>query len=77
MIIRRKVKIPHRIGKKEKPAKEISISGITNNKEKRRQPSSENYNRRATSFSNLKQNINTNLFHNNIINNKHVTKKKL
>ena len=75
MIIRRKIKIPNRIGKKEKPQKEISISGITNNKEKRRHPSSENYNRRATSFSNLKQNINTNLFHYNIINNRHVTKK--
>ena len=68
-IIRRKIKIPNRIGKKEKHHKEISISGITSNKEKRRPPSSENYNRRATSFSNLKQNINTNLFHNNIINN--------
>ena len=73
MIIRRKIKIPNRIGKKEKPQKEISISNITNiisNKEKKRHPSSENYNRRATSFSNLKQNINTKLFHNNIINNK-------
>ena len=68
-IIRRKIKIPNRIGKKEKPQKEISITGITNNKEKRRHPSSENYNRRATSFSNLKHNINTNLFHNNLISN--------
>ena len=77
-IIRRKIKIPNRIGKKEKPQKEISISSITNitnNKEKKRQPSSENYNRRATSFSNFKHNINTNLFHNNIINNKNIHKK--
>ena len=34
-IIRRKIKIPNRIGKKEKQPKEISISGITNNKESR------------------------------------------
>ena len=64
-IIRRKIKIPNRIGKKEKPPKEISISNITNNKERKRHPSSENYNRRASSFCNLKQNINANLFHNN------------
>jgi len=78
LMIRRKIKIPNRIGKKDKPQKEISISNITNiinNKEKRRHPSSENYNRRATSFSNLKQNINTNLFHNNIVNNKNPNKK--
>ena len=61
---RRKLKIPNRIGKKEKHTKEISISNITNNKEKKRPPSSENYNRRATSFSNLKQTMNANLFHN-------------
>ena len=82
-IIRRKIKIPNRIGKKEKPPKEISISGITNNKEtinnkeKKRQPSSENYNRRASSFSNLKQYINTNLFHNNNTNNKTSLTKKI
>ena len=82
-IIRRKIKIPNRIGKKEKQPKEISISGITNNKEsretkeKKRLPSSENYNRRASSFSNLKQNINTNLFHNNIISNKNTNNKKI
>ena len=63
--IRRKIKIPNRIGKKEKQPKEISISNITNNKERKRHPSSENYNRRASSFCNLKQNINANLFHNN------------
>ena len=75
-IIRRKIKIPNRMGKKEKQQKEISISGITNNKEKRRQPSSENYNRRASSFSNLKHNINSILFHNNNnINNKNNNKK--
>ena len=83
IIIRRKIKIPNRIGKKEKQPKEISISGITNNKEtrenkeKKRQPSSENYNRRASSFSNLKQYINTNLFHNNIISNKNSINKKI
>ena len=82
-MIRRKIKIPNRIGKKEKQPKEISISGITNNKEsinnkeKKRQPSSENYNRRASSFSNLKQYINTNLFHNNNINNKTSLNKKI
>ena len=63
--IRRKIKIPNRLGKKEKYSKEISICNITNNKEKKRPPSSENYNRRATSFSNLKQTMNANLFHNN------------
>ena len=64
--IRRKIKIPNRPGKKDKNYKEISICNITN-KERKRPPSSENYNRRATSFSNLKQTMNTNLFHNNII----------
>ncbi len=74
-IIRRKIKIPNRIKKKEK-IKEISINGITNNKEKekKRQPSSENYNRRENSFSGLKQHVNTNLFHNNLIN-KNINKK--
>ena len=67
--IRRKIKIPNNPRKKEKYSKEISISNITNiNKDKKRPPSSENYNRRATSFSNLKQNINNNLFQNNNIN---------
>ena len=50
-IIRRKIKIPNRIKKKEK-IKEITINGITNNKEKekKRQPSSENYNRSIIIF---------------------------
>ena len=72
--IRRKIKIPNRLGKKEKNTKETSISNITNNitnniRERKRPPSSENYNRRATSFSNLKQTMNSNLFHNNNNNN--------
>ena len=72
--IRRKIKIPNRPGKKEKQYKEISISNIANNnKEKKRPPSSENYNRRATSFSNLKQTNINNLFHNNSNNNNNNT----
>ena len=79
--LRRKIKIPNRPGKKDKNSKEISICSITNNKERKRPPSSENYNRRASSFSNLKQTMNTNLFHNNnntnVNNNKIINKKSL
>jgi hypothetical protein len=75
--IRRKIKIPNRLGKKEKNTKETSINSITNNiRERKRPPSSENYNRRATSFSNLKQTMNSNLFHNNNSNNNKIVVKK-
>ena len=75
--IRRKIKIPNRLGKKEKNSKETSINSITNNiRERKRPPSSENYNRRATSFSNLKQTMNSNLFHNNNNNNNKIVVKK-
>ena len=76
---RKKIKIPNRVTKKQKNVKEMSINNITMNiKDKKRAPSFENHNRRATSFTNFKQTINTNVFQNNnhtTVNNNNIIKK--